>query len=207
MTKPALIAQITGEAYHHMLDWRNEVDLTLIQAELDNTGEALVITLEPDFGMEVVTTLPAPGTARPHSSPFGGGFEYCFFHTPAGWMLKVTNTTQRSFRFEHITPIPPLVIDDSSGVNVALQPAEDMWWDIVCGLQDDSGDMPIDRTAAAAQFSIKGEMYERLLNWGWTPEQLTTYQYSFLPLSVGCEVMVDHPGSGRRNHLTEDVCW
>ncbi len=25
MTKPALIAQVTGEAYGHMLDWRNVV--------------------------------------------------------------------------------------------------------------------------------------------------------------------------------------
>ena len=35
MTQPALIAQITGQAYHHMLDWRNEVDLKIIQEQLD----------------------------------------------------------------------------------------------------------------------------------------------------------------------------
>jgi hypothetical protein len=44
MAKTALIAEITSEAYRHMLDWRNKVDLQLIQSQLDDTGESLVIS-------------------------------------------------------------------------------------------------------------------------------------------------------------------
>jgi hypothetical protein len=67
--------------------------------------------------------------------------------------------------------------------------------------------MPIDRAATEARFTIDDEMYDRLLAWGWTPARLTEYQYCFAPLSVGCEIMVEHPTSGMKNHLTKDVEW
>jgi hypothetical protein len=207
MTQTVLIAQITGEAYRHMLDWRQDIDLQLIQFQLDHDREALVIMYEPKFGMRRITELPAPGTARPHTSSFGGGYEYCFLHRSTGWMLSVTNTTQRSFRFAHVAPIPPLLIEHSAGVSVDLRPSEGVRWTAARGLQDDSGSMPVDRTAIEAQFTIDDEMYERLLAWGWTQARLTEYQYCFVPLSVGCEIMVEHPASGTKNHLTKDVGW
>src|SRR5437868_4347340 len=77
MAKTALIAQITGEAYRHMLDWRNTIDLQLIQSQLDDNGEALVIMFMPKHGMRRITELPALGTARPHTSSFGGGYKFC----------------------------------------------------------------------------------------------------------------------------------
>lgn len=205
--KPALVVQITGDAYRHMINWRNEVDLQLIQFELDDNGQALVITLVPEFHMRRITELPAPGTARPHVGSFGGGYEYCFLPSSSGWTVKVTNLTQRSFRFEHITPISPLVIEDSAEAYVSLRPSEGGHWSTAHGLQDDSESMTIDRTATEAQFTIDDEMYERLIAWGWTSDRLTEYQYCFVPLSVGCEIMVEHPASGTKNHLTKDVGW
>jgi hypothetical protein len=207
MAETALIAQITGAAYRHMLEWRNEVDHQLIRFQLDHDGEALVIVFVPEYGMRRITELPSPGTARPHTSSFGGGYEYCFQYSLTGWTLSVTNTTQRSFRFAHVAPIPTLLIEESAGVIIDLRPSEGVRWMAARGLQDDSDQMPIDRSATEAQFSIDGEMYERLLASGWVPERMTEYQYRFAPLSVGCEIMVEHPGSGVRNHLTKDVGW
>jgi hypothetical protein len=119
----------------------------------------------------------------------------------------VTNTMQRSFRFQDIAPIPPLLIEDSAGVRVDLRLSEGVRWTSARGLQDDSDSIPIDRTATEARFTIDGEMYERLFAWEWTPQRLTEYQYCFIPLSAGCEIMVEHPASGTKNHLTQDVGW
>jgi hypothetical protein len=207
MTQTALIAQITGEAYRHMLDWRHDIDLQLIQFQLDHDGEALVIMFVPEYGMRQITELPSPGTARPHTSSFGGGYEYCFLHGLTGWTLRVTNTTQRSFRFEQVALIPPLLIEESAGVSVDLRLSEGVRWTAARGLQDDSDSMPIDRTATEAQFNIDGEMYERLLALGWLPERMIEFQYCFIPLSAGCEIMVEHPASGMKNHLTKDMEW
>jgi hypothetical protein len=207
MAKTALIAQVTGEAYRHMLAWRHDIDLQLIQFQLDHGGEALVIMFVPEFRMRRITELPAPGTARPHTSSFGGGYEYCFLYSSNGWTLRVTNTTQRSFRFQDIAPIPPLLIEDSAGVRVDLRPSEGVRWTAARGLQDDSDSIPIDRTAIEARFTIDDEMYKRLLAWGWTSARLTEYKYRFIPLSAGCEIMVEHPASGTSNHLTKDVGW
>jgi hypothetical protein len=73
MTKPALIAQITGEAYRQMLDWRNEIDSQLIQFQLDHDGASVGIIFTPKIDMRRITELPALGTARAHTNSFGGG--------------------------------------------------------------------------------------------------------------------------------------
>jgi hypothetical protein len=44
-----------------------------------------------------------------------------------------------------------------------------------------------------------------LVAWGWRPERLAECNYLFDPLSVGCEIMVEHPAAGTKNHLTKDV--
>jgi hypothetical protein len=209
MTKAALIAQVAGEAYHHMLDWRYEVDSAIIQNQIDQKGKAIVIVFGPSPGihhdMQWVTELPAPGTARPHCGSFGGGYEYCFLHTPAGWMLKVTNFVQDSIRFGLTKKIPPLLIDDTAAISVTVRHIEDVRGLGPTGLMDDSDD---DRTPTnRATFPTGGEFYDKLLVWGWTPEQMTEYNYLFHPLSVGCEIMVEHPESGTKNHLTKDVGW
>lgn len=138
MTKTALIAQITDAAYQHMLDWRNAIDRQLIQSQLDDNGEALVIMFMPEYGMRRITELPSLGSARPHTSSFGGGYEYCFLHRLTGWTLSVTNTTQRSFRFDHVAPIPPLLIEERAGVSVDIRPAEGVDWTAARGLHDDT---------------------------------------------------------------------
>jgi hypothetical protein len=38
MAQTALIAQITGEAYRHMLDWRHDIDLQLIPGPCQSPG-------------------------------------------------------------------------------------------------------------------------------------------------------------------------
>jgi hypothetical protein len=205
MAKTALIAQITGEAYRHMLDWRYELDSKIIQEQLDRNGKALVIAYDPQPGFAHVTELPAPGTARPHSGAFGGGYEYSFLHTPAGWMLRVTNFVQDSIRFGLTKKVPLLLIDDTTAISVTVRQFEDIRGLAPTGLMDDSNSdrTPTDR----ASFPIAGEDFDKLVAWSWTPARLTKYQYCFAPLSVGCEIMVEHPASGTKNHLTKDVGW
>src|SRR5207249_2647030 len=126
-------------------------------------------------------------------------------HTTAGWMVRVENYVQDSVRFGLTVKIPPLLIDDTAAVHVSIQRTEGVRWLAPCGLRDDSNS---DRTRTdRASFPIAGEDYDRLVAWGWTPARLTEYQYCFGPLSVGCEIMVEHPASGTSNHLTKDVGW
>ena len=61
-------------------------------------------------------------------------------------------------------------------------------------------------SSTTGQISFRS-LYDKLLVWGWTSEQMTEYNYLFHPLSVGCEIMVEHPESGTKNHLTKDVGW
>lgn len=205
MTKTALIFEIHGDAYHHMIEWRNDVDLQLIQTAINRSGRARIIWLDRQPRMDQVTELPAPGTARPHSGSFGGGYEYCFFHTPAGWMLRVTNRVQNTFFFPVQTPIPSLVINETDAISMTIQEVDDKAWLGPRGLMDDSSSdrTPTDR----AGFPIEGEMYERLIAEGWDSLFLKEYEYCFFPLSVGCEIVVKHPGSGSNIHVTKDVGW
>lgn len=210
MTKSALIADIRGEAYRHMLEWRYEVDNKIIQNQIDTKGNALVIVYGPALGigghrMQQVTELPAPGTARPHCGAFGGGYDYCFLHTPAGWMLRMTNLVQDTVRFGLTKKVPPLLIDDTAAISVNVRQIDDVRRLGPTGLMDDSCSdrTPTDR----AIFPIGGEFYDLLLAWEWTPERVTEYTYRFGPLSVGCEILVEHPASGTNNHLTRDVGW
>src|SRR6266511_983217 len=133
-----IVARVTGEAHRALLAWRNAVDLQIIQAQLDRSGRALVIWFGETHGFAQITALPRPGEARPHYGSFGGGYEYCFLHGPAGWMLQVENYAQGSVRFGLATPIPPLLLDDPTAVRVDALPTppEGVSWSYPRGLID-----------------------------------------------------------------------
>ena len=75
------------------------------------------------------------------------------------------------------------------------------------GLRDDTDWRFRDWNPTQASFAIAGEDYNKLLAMGWLPERLEDYEYCFVPLSVGCDIAVEHLASGKRLHLTADVVW
>jgi hypothetical protein len=113
-----LIAQVTGEAYHALMEWRDETDLQVLRTQIARRGKARVVRLGKEHVFTDITELPGPGEAEPFYGTFGGGYEYWFLHGPAGWMLRAENCAHRSIRFGLTEPIPPILIDDSTAVRV-----------------------------------------------------------------------------------------
>jgi hypothetical protein len=200
-----VIAQVTGEAYRALMAWRDEADLQVLRAQIAHRGKARVVRLGTEHVFTDITELPRPGEAEPFYGTFGGGYEYWFLHGPVGWMLRVENKSRPTVRFGPIEPIPPILLDDSTAVRVDVRRTlpEGVSWAGPGGLVDHRNTEDI----GMGIFSIDGEMYDLLHASSWTPARLTQYKYLFIPLSVGCEIVVEDAVSGAQVHLTKDAGW
>ena len=66
---------------------------------------------------------------------------------------------------------------------------------------------PFTPTYEELTFVLNSEMYSKLEALGWDRDRWQTYEYGFIPLSVGCEMYVRDTLSDVEEHLTKDACW
>ncbi|HEX5692889.1 MAG TPA: hypothetical protein VFX76_22915 [Roseiflexaceae bacterium] len=196
---------VTGPAYQALIDWRQNTDVEVMRAQIADLGRAMVIRLHGKNMLKAIADLPDPGEAEPYYGSFGGGYQYRFNYGEQGWLLQVENLAHRSFRSGLQEPLPALLLDDPANVRVHALPESPsgMKYSGARGLRS-NGDY---EQAEQAFFSIHEEMYAKLAEWGWTPARIAQYAYIFVPLSVGCEILVEHLATHAQIHLTKDIGW
>ena len=187
--------------------WQQEVNLRLIAGQIAVKGEAHVALRGDDSGSSFITELPSPGEADPLIGTFGGIYTFIFSPDSDGCSLQVV-AAPVAFEWSAIEPTAPLELY-LPGKVVPTKGGEehdrDYWASPKLTAEGDNFIHEVSRDEL--EFFVDGEMYERLAAWGWDCLQVEAYSYRFIPLSVGCEIVVKHLPSDREVHLTEDVGW
>ncbi len=203
----SIIFTVPPAAATRIRGWQQVVNLRLIAAQIAKEGRAFVTRLGKNHGA-TISELPALGQAEPYVGDFGGLYTFVFSPTSDSCELEV-RAAVGAFVMAGIDTIPPLEITLSKEVaslTTSVPPYEQEWSDPRLNRDEDTAfvhEVSLDEL----EFLIDGTMYERLVAWGWDPLQIEAYRYVFVPLSVGCELLVEHRPSEQKVHLTQDVGW
>jgi len=202
-----LLFTVPHDAAVQLRRWQQAVNLRLIAGQLAIKGEADVLLRGDPHGFSVITELPAPGEADPMIGTCGGIYTYRFIPHSDGCDLQIV-AAPVAFQWVAIEPTEPLQLWLPGDVVTMLRsvPPHGLEWSSP-RLTADGDDFVHEVSADELEFPIDGQMYERLVAWGWDPLQIEAYAYRFIPLSVGCEMAVKHLPSEREIHLTEGVGW
>ena len=109
--KTSLLFCLNGSAYDQLITWQQRVDQNVLRHQLETRGQALVVRLRDQAGVQKITNLPEPGEAEPYYGAFGGAYRYTF-HPLAGQPrdgceLEVFNQ-MGGFAYFYPTRIEPL---------------------------------------------------------------------------------------------------
>ncbi len=213
MTEPettpnSIIFTVPSNATIHIRRWQQEVNRELIAAQLARNGETFVTRLGRRHTLTTITELPELGEAEPYAGDFGGMYTFAFVPQSDSFELQVM-AAAALFKRVGVDTVPPLVLQlpRASVIFMVRTPLYNRdWSDPQLNREEDEAFVH-EVTLAELEFPIDGTMYERLCAWGWDRLQIEAYRYVFVPLSVGCELAVEHLPSGQKVHLTEDVGW
>ncbi len=188
--------------------WQQVVNRSVIAGHLTRQGEALVTRLGHQEGLLTITELPALGEAEPYVGDFGGLYTFAFSPTSDSCELHVS-AAPAAFTRAAMEVMPPLDLHLPKDVMALTTrvPWDDLDWSDPQLNRDEDTAFVHEVSLAVLEFPIDGTMYEGLVGWGWDSWQVEAYRYLFIPLSVGCELAVEHRPSGQRIHLTADVGW
>jgi hypothetical protein len=163
----------------------------------------LAIIYEGETRPHHFTHLPEPGQAIPWYGAFGAAHRFTFRPADEGYHLRVEMIKAGHERF-YPDAMAPLELSVPERIVIEPAAAGQLWWGMGWGWWCRSvGESPIDELI----FILNSEMYTRLEEWGWDRRRWQTYAYSFIPLSVGCEMYVQDTITGAEEHLTKDICW
>ncbi len=204
----SMVFMVPHDATAQIRPWQQSVNHHLIAGHLARTGEADVTRLGQQGGWMTITELPALGEAEPYVGDFGGLYTFTFSPSTRGCDLQVT-AAPAAFKWASTDALAPLDIQLPPEVVVLTTrvPRCALDWSGPELNQDEDRSFVHEISLDELEFPIDGTMYVRLVAWGWDSAQVEAYRYRFIPLSVGCEMVVEHRPSGRHIHLTEDVCW
>ncbi len=187
--------------------WQQDVNLRLIAGHLIAKGEAMVTRLGTEDDLITITYLPGLGEAEPYVGAFGGLYTFIFSPDSDGCALQVVAASP-AFTWAAIDPVAPLDLYLPGRVVPTKGEEKQDGWDWSSpNLTADGDNFVHEVSRDELEFFIDGEMYERLVAWGWECLEVEAYSYRFIPLSVGCEIAVKHLPTGREVHLTEGVGW
>ncbi len=199
---------VPPDATKQIRRWQQVVNRHVIAGHLARDGETFVTRPGQEEGLITITELPALGEAEPYVGDFGGLYSFTFSPTSDGCDLHVT-AAPGAFTKAGITVMPPLEIHlPKEVVSLTMRvPWHDLDWSGPRLNRDEDTSFVHEVSSDVLEFPIDGTMYARLVAWGWDSWQVEAYRYVFVPLSVGCEMAVEHRPSEQRVHLTEDVGW
>jgi hypothetical protein len=199
-THPGILINIDPEYSAQIIDWVQEIDWRIIASQIEKRGKATVFYKAPDDPFprfHRLEEIPKErGVYRPHYGDTGGGFEYCFRSTPEG--IKVSGYSHGA-RFYKVEP-PPLELMLPQKIEI----------EIPRKLQENFGILyPHDNyfKEGENQFGFYSEFFSIFHNWQWYSEDTEPFEFSFVPMSIGCLVRVLHIQSKEMLDLTKDVGW
>jgi hypothetical protein len=197
-----LIFQIKGEPYRQVHQYRQEMDLRVIQNQIARRGYAILISLHGQHGFDRISELPALGEAVPWYGNVDSAYRYTCHPEPAGCGLRVENMAGGHSMFcAEVLPALELHLVDEMQIGPAKPPAP--------------GRSPFPRTWIFREeeslqrltLTIPPDLTAHLATWKWWGERLPEYEFIFTPSSIGTAIQVRHLPSGENLDLTKDANW
>jgi hypothetical protein len=194
---------LTGPPLRQVILWQREVDLLVIRHQIETRGSAVAVIYEGKTRLHSLKQVPPLGQSIPWYGDFGGGYKFTFRPIDEGYRLKV-EMTLAGHEFFCDDAIAPLELAVSEKVSIEPATGDRLWWGFDWGWWcSTAGETTIEELT----FVLNSEMYSKMEAWGWDRGRWQTYEYGFIPLSVGCEMYVRDTLSNVEEHLTKDVCW
>jgi hypothetical protein len=194
---------LSGASLRQVILWQRGVDLRVIRYQIETRGSALAIIYEGKIRFHSLKHIPPPGQSIPWYGDVGGAYEFSFRPRDEGYQLRV-EMMLAGHDFFCTDTIDPLELTVPEKISIEPATTDQLWWgfdrDWWCG---PAGEIAVEELT----FVLNLQMYSRLEAWGWDRGRWQMYDYSFIPLSVGCEMYVRDTLTGAEEHLTKDACW
>ena len=200
-TQSGILINLSPEDSAQLINWVQEIDWRIIKRQIERGGTPTVFYKAPGeaFARFVrLEELPEErGLYRPHYGDTGGGFEYTFrATTPEGTKVSGYSQAAKFYRIE----APPLELTLPQKIENQIPER----------LQENFGILdPHDNSFKQGDnhFGFHGEFFSIFHNWQWYNEDVEAFEFSFVPMSIGCLVRILHLESNTLLDLTKDVEW
>ncbi len=196
------IDEISGE---RIQAWQQQLNQEIIRRQIARSGRAIVIRFRDQHGLQQLTEVPRPGEAEPWYGEIGGMYTYTFKPELRGCDVQVDMTDRGTAGADSLRVATSLNLRTSAALELVTnvqQVQQPRWrrpeiWGAGTSLHELSGAQP--------RFWIDADIYRRLVVLGWSWQQARTFRYRFTPLTVGCDIVVQHVPSGHALHLTRHI--
>ena len=194
---------LSGPPLRQVILWQQQVDLEVIGYQIETRGKAVCIIHEGRTRPHFPEQVPPPGQSIPWYGEIGRAYRFTFRPTDEGYNLQVEMIKAGRERF-YAEDIVPLELTAPEKISIEPATSDRLWWGFNWGWWcGPAGKTTVDELI----FVLNSEMYSKLEAWGWDRGRWMTYDYAFIPLSVGCEMYVRDTLTGAQEHLTKDICW
>jgi hypothetical protein len=197
---PGILFRIDAANSLYLSEWVQETDWQIITSQIKKRGVAMILDMQPDrggfpFGLGQIREIPSErGRYRPHYGDFGGGFEFCFRPQIDGIALTASCLAKTA----EGEGLPSLKLHLPGIVEFQVAYFHRTGLAYVHNSIFAEGEN---------SFGFYDEFYELFRAWEWYGEDMTSFEFWFAPLSVGCLMRVLHTRSGSLLDLTKDVDW
>jgi hypothetical protein len=204
LTHEGIRFQLSGEPLDRVITWQREVDLLVFRYQIETHAPAIVVYHPKLRFPQSLTEVPKPGEAIPYYGSFSQAYVFTFLPYGRACRLKAENfCSQLGHRYPK--DLPSLELELPESIQIETYASRELWAGPGWAWWYD--DPAAESASDTITFAIDGEMYDRMVDWGWDRDRLDTYAYQFWPLSVGCEIVVRDTTTGEEERLTKDVCW
>lgn len=202
VTASTIIFRLSGDALRQVSRWQQTLDFQAMSYHFETTGFVPVVWTKDDPMLIGLKELPGPGQAIPWYGETGDGYHFDFRPEKSGCWLRVQNNAGGHQRW-YPDPFPPLELHTADPIQIITEPVDQNWpgpnW---AWWLDELGNQ-----IEEILFAIDAQLCRKLVEWGWTADQAGSYEYRFIPTTVGCPIIVKNIITGQEIDLTEDVCW
>jgi hypothetical protein len=199
-TQFGILINIDTEYSAQIIDWVQEIDWRIIKRQIELGAKPTVLYKASDDSFprfHHLEEIPKErGIYRPHYGDTGGGFEYIFRATPEGTKVSGYSQGAKFYRVE----APPLELTLPQAIEIQISEE----------LQKNFGLLyPHDNNFKQGEnhFGFYGEFFTIFHNWQWYSEDIEAFEFSFVPMSIGCLGHISHLQSNETLDLTRDVNW
>lgn len=199
-----IVFQVLNEQCERLIAWQQSLANAIIRAQLDSKGYANAILFRGDGTPKQITDLPKMGEAKPSYGLLDEAYHYTFFAQKANWFLRTTNVSRVD---QTMSPdgLPTLEIP------LMLLPqvlsATDEWHAGSEGKYHVGFAFEFLRDENRMMFRLTSDIYPQFANWLRFGQALTCYEFTFIPMTIGCTVIVTDTDSKETINLTQDIDW
>ncbi len=201
----ALRFTISEIASERIQAWQQQLNQEIIRRQIARSGRAIVIRFRDERRLQQLTEVPGLGEGEPWYGEIGGMYTYTFKPELRSCDVQVDMTDRGIAGADSLPVATSLNLRTSAALELVTnveQAQQPRWlrpeiWGAGTGLHELSGAQPC--------FWIDADIYRRLVALGRNWQHARTFRYRFTPLTVGCDIAVQHVPSGHALHLTRHI--